>query len=315
MVQRAGVARPQHLRHFMGADRREHQPIRRRRQAGGIGDRRHLDRRFRAVKKRIEHLRVHSADPGLLRRQAVVAPDGFGRGGMIFRHVLGALAGGDHREAAGPRPVHQFADQRRLVAIGQAVDHAGGLGFARQQRAGEHVGLHIHHDDVLALANRATGMGDAGRGVAGGFDHDLDLREGDHRRGVIDEAGGGDAFLGPADISARLAGAVGRQVGDGGDLQARRRRHLRQEHRTELAGADQPDAHRMSSGGAPLQQAIKVHVGPPVRIAARFYRRPAENANRVRRLPVEPAYDPVRQIPRPAARAAASTSRRSAASA
>jgi hypothetical protein len=34
---------------------------------------------------------------------------------------------------------------------------------------------------------------------------------------------------------------------------------LAQEHRPELAGADQTDAHWLSGGGALLQQAVEVH--------------------------------------------------------
>ena len=63
----------------------------------------------------------------------------------------------------------------------------------------------------------------------------------------------------PADRAAGGAGAVGRQIGDRGDLQARRRRHLGQEHRAEFAGADQADPDRTAGGETLLQQGEQVH--------------------------------------------------------
>ena len=60
----------------------------------------------------------------------------------------------------------------------------------------------------------------------------------------------------PADAPARLARAVRRQIGDRGDLDAGRGRHLGQEHRAELAGADQPDAHRPA---APDRELVQIH--------------------------------------------------------
>ena len=256
MMQRAGIAGTQHVGQFVRAAGREGQAIRWRRQASGIGDRRHLDAGLRAVKERIEHLRIHPPDARLLRGQAVIGPDGVGGGGVVFRQIFRALAGGDDAEPAGARPVHQLADQRRLVAVGHAVHDAGRLRLARQQGASEDVGLHVDHDDVLALGDCASGMRDAGRGVAGGFDRDVDVGGCEHRHGVVGETGGGDALLGPADAAAGVAGLVGKQVGDGGDGQAGCGRHLRQEHRAELARADQADA----DGAFPLlQQAKQVH--------------------------------------------------------
>ena len=104
-----------------------------------------------------------------------------------------------------------------------------------------------------AIARRA--WRDAGGGVAGGFHHHLDIRRGHHRRRVVGEAGRGDALLGPADAPAGLARAIRREVGDRGDLDAGRGGHLRQEHRAELAGADQPDAHRPALLQAPAPAA------------------------------------------------------------
>jgi hypothetical protein len=108
-----------------------------------------------------------------------------------------------------------LADQRRLVAPGKAVDDAGVLGLARQQRARDRVCLHIDHDDMLAVRDCAQGMADAGGRNAGGFDDHLEVREGDQRFGVgcdvdapglesIAERGGRHSRLGPSG-AAKLA--------------------------------------------------------------------------------------------------------------
>ncbi len=92
---------------------------------------------------------------------------------------------------------------------------------------------------MLALGDRAARVRDAGGGVAGRLHHHLDVRRLQHRRRIVGEARRGDALVAPADAPACLARAVRRQVGDRRDLDAGRGRHLREEHRAELAGADQ----------------------------------------------------------------------------
>ena len=128
------------------------QPAGRRREAGGVAHRGGLDRRLRAVEEGIEHLRVQAAELRLLGREAVVAPHRLGRRLREMRQPLVAAAGRDDRESGGARPVHQVADQRRLVAVGQAVDHARLRCPLRQQRPAERVGLDRHVDHVLAVA-------------------------------------------------------------------------------------------------------------------------------------------------------------------
>ena len=71
----AGRRRPQHLRQVVDAAGRELQPVRAARQAAGVGDRRHLDRRLGAVEEGVEHLRVHAGRRASLGGQAVMAPD------------------------------------------------------------------------------------------------------------------------------------------------------------------------------------------------------------------------------------------------
>ena len=93
---------------------------------------------------------------------------------MVVRLVARALARRDHLEARGARPVDVLANQRRLIAPGEAVDHARGLGLAREQGTRDRVGLDVDHDDVLAVLDGFQRMDDAGLGDAGGFDDHLD---------------------------------------------------------------------------------------------------------------------------------------------
>ena len=88
----------------------------------------------------------------------VMSPDGIGRGLRKMRQPLVPAPGGDHRKTRRARPVDQLADQRRLIAVGQAVDHAGRLRLLREQRAAQSVGLHRHVDHVLAMGERSQAM-------------------------------------------------------------------------------------------------------------------------------------------------------------
>ena len=170
--------------------------------------------------------------------------------GVIGRQVLGALAGGDDLEPAGARPIDQLAGQRRLVAIGQRIDDALRPRLLGQQRPGQHIGLDIDHDDVLAGGDRGPGMDDAGRRAAGRLDDHLDIGIGAGLGARRDEPGAGDARRIPADRAAGVARPLGVEIGDHRDLDARHGRHLVEEHRAELAGADQPDPDRPSGRGA-----------------------------------------------------------------
>ena len=190
-----------------------------------------------------------------------MAPDAFRRHVVIGRQVFGALAGGDDAKAGGAGPVHHLGGQRRLVAIGQRIDHAGLARFLREQRPRQHVGLDIDHDDMLAGRDRGAGMPDADRGIAGGFHDHVHRAAGDGARAVVGEGGRCDPRLVPADGAAGLAGAVAVEIDDHRHLQPRRVRHLRQKHRAEFAGADQRDANRFAGSAAGVEEVMKVHGG------------------------------------------------------
>src|SRR4029079_6734279 len=63
----------------------------------------------------------------------------------------------------------------------------------------------------------------------------------------------------PADARRVAPRAVGREVGDADEVNARLARDLGQVHRAELAGADQADADRPVLGFAPLQLRVEAH--------------------------------------------------------
>jgi hypothetical protein len=107
---------------------------------GGVGNRRHLDGRFGTVEEGIEHLRVHAGRLRLARGEPVVLPDAVGRHVVIGGQVFRALAGGDDAETRGARPVHHLRCQRRLVAIGERIDHARLARFLGEQGSCQYVG-------------------------------------------------------------------------------------------------------------------------------------------------------------------------------
>ena len=168
-------------------------------------------------------------------------------------------------------------DQRRLVAPGERIDHAGRFRLAGQDRAGDGVGLDIDHDDVLAVLDRFQREADAGAGIARRLDDDLDSGMGDQRVGIVGDMrravlervldrGGGILLLRPAGELQLRAGARGVEVGDADDVHAVGVAGLREEHRSEFSGADDGDRDR-PSGRFPFQEhAMQVHVDSAFRL-------------------------------------------------
>ena len=181
-----------------------------------------------------------------------MGPDVVGRAVVIGTQIFRALARRLHAKAGGARPIDHLGHQCRLVAIGHGIDDACRPRPFRQSRPGEHVGLDIHHHDMLAVLDRGQRMGDAGRRRAGRVDHHIDLIGGGQPAPVFEKGGRRDAFFLPADRAAGSPGALGRQIGDSGDFEAGRGGHLGQEHGAELAGSDQARAHRPAVIGARL---------------------------------------------------------------
>ncbi len=267
---------------------REGKPVGRWRQPGGIRHGGALDGRLRAVEEAVEHLGIEPAASGLLLVEAPVLPHRLGRRLGEVRQPLVAAARRRDREARGARPVDQLADQRRLIAIGEAVDHAG-LGRALgEQGAAKGVGLDRHHDHALAVAERFQRVLDRGNRIAGRFDDHVDLGMGNQRPPVVGQEGVAVAprlgegprrrhFGLPAEPCQVLARPRRREVGDAQQVDTRRGRDLAEIHGAELAGADQADAQRLGRSRALEQHAMQVHwVLPlPLRYSAAALRRPA----------------------------------------
>ena len=166
---------------------------------------------------------------------------------VIGRQIFGALAGGNDFKAARARPVDQLAGERRLIAVGERIDNALGPRLCREERSCQHVGLDIHHHDVLARGDGSTGVRNARRRRAGRLDHDIDIGVAARLVAGRDKRRALDPRRVPPDPMAREAGSVRVEVGDDGDFQAADRRHLREEHRAKLAGADETDPYRRTA--------------------------------------------------------------------
>jgi hypothetical protein len=108
-----------------------------------------------------------------------------------------------------------------------------------------------------AIAARAWAM-PAG-GLAGRLDNNLDPGVGAGLDARCDEPDSCDPGRIPANGPAGVTGPLRIEIGNDRNLDARRRRRLVQEHRTELAGADQRDPHPSPRGNALLRQAVKAH--------------------------------------------------------
>ena len=95
---------------------------------------------------------------------------------------------------------------------------------------------------MLARLDGGKRVGNAGNGVSGCLDHHLDggILTGVTR--LIGEARAGNARRVPPHSAARLSRSLLIEVGNHRDLDPGNRRHLREEHRAKLAGANQTDA-------------------------------------------------------------------------
>ena len=235
-------------------------------QAGGVGDRHHLDRRLRAVDELDQHARIHVA----LGRLLLVV----GRHGVELQRVVLALAGGDDVEAEAPGKADDLQRAGRLVAGGTGIDDAGLARLLLEEAADGDVGLDVEHDDMLAVLHHFEREQRADVGVACRVDDDVDAAGGGQRMqilghrdlagldGAVDVRGG----AGLHDVGAVMAGEQRRvdrrlrpHLGDGADPHARHQRYLDDDVGAHLPGAGEPDGDRVPA----VQRAAKV----PLRIA------------------------------------------------
>jgi hypothetical protein len=166
-----------------------------------------------------------------------------------------------------------IADERGLIAPGEAVDDAGRACLAREQRAGERVGLDIDHDDVLAVRDCLERMANAGRRHAGRLHHHFQIGKCDHRLGigahvraaalirVGDGFGQGD-LLRPARSAQLIFRARNVEIGDRDHMQPARESRLCKKHGAELAGPNHAHGHRATGGFALEQHRAETHTAP-----------------------------------------------------
>ena len=205
-------------------------------------------------------------------------PHAVRRDRVIGRQIFGAFAGCGDDKAGRARPVDHFRNQRRLVAIGHGIDDAGLARLAGQKRSGQRVGLDIDHDDVLARLDRGERMRNAGIRTAGRLDHHVDTLVGNRGAAVVGEAGARDARRIPAHGLARKLGALRIEIGDDRDFKPLDRRHLRQKHRAEFAGADQPDPDRLAGLDPRGEERLQIHIYSAATRCARAYSNSASSA-------------------------------------
>ncbi len=259
VVQAAALRlRPHDGRKVVDRARRERQAPGRRRQAGGVAHGARLDRGLRAVEKGVEHLGVQAARLRLLGGESPVLPDGVGRGLRVLRQPLVPAPGGDDVEPRSACPVHQVADDRRLVAVGEAVHHARLPRALGEDRAAKGVGFHRDHHHVLAVPESGERVLHPRHRVAGRLDDDVHLRIRDQLLPVIRDP---EARRVEPDAPQVLPRAVRREVGDAGDANPGSVRDLRKVHGGELAGADDADAERPAFRLTLQQQSMQVHRG------------------------------------------------------
>ena len=189
-----------------------------------------------------------------------------------MRKPFVAAARGHNGKSRRARPVDEIADDRRLVAIGEAVHHCGLPRLFCKQRAAEGIRLHRDHDHVFAVAERGERVRDGGERVTRRFDHDLDCGMGHERLPVVRNMRA-PLLEGPIErrcaIAVRLppdafeigAGVGGREICDPGQMHPGGLMHLREVHRGELAGADHADPQRLAPRLPLTEFGMKVHTG------------------------------------------------------
>jgi len=213
-------------------------------------------------------MRVDAGARDLFEREAVMRVPGVGRAAPVLRQELGAFPGGDDAKTAGARPVDQLTDQCGLIAVGHRVDDAGPLGFVLQDRPDDDVGFDRDHDDVMPMLDRAERVQRPRFDKARRFNDDIHVAcgcdfAGRHERGlpfardVVSSRGAFcryEAVGVPARSHCGAARAFDVEIGEHGEMHAFHQVELREDHRAELSGADERNAH----GSARLRQGLKL---------------------------------------------------------
>ncbi len=120
---------------------------------------------------------------------------------------------------------------------------------------------------MLVLAKRFEAVVYRGDRMAGAFDDHVNRGVAHERAPVVADVGrarlerfierGRLRALGrPAHARQVAPCHFGRQIGNADQMNSRNARHLREVHRTELAGTDEADAHGLAVGAALLQLGV-----------------------------------------------------------
>ena len=187
-----------------------------------------------------------------------------------MRQPLVAATRRNDRKAAGARPVHQVADQGRLVTEGQRIHHTRVSRLAGQQRSTKSVGLDRHVDHVFTMGKGFEAVVHRGDRMAGAFHDHIDRRMLHQRSPVVaDKRGtrfkrpvqrfGARPLRIPAHACQVGTRRIRRQVGDTDQMHAWRAWNLRQVHGAEFSGTNQADTHRPAIGRALLEFCVKAH--------------------------------------------------------
>ncbi len=142
-----------------------------------------------------------------------------------------------------------------------------------QVRADDDVGFDGHHHHVQPALDRTVGVQRAGFFVSGRLDHNIELavrrehaaldeRHAAAAREIVRRAGGRrtrERVAVPARLGAGAARALGVQIGEHAQPHAGHQPELREDHRAELARADQPDADRIALRFTLREPAREVH--------------------------------------------------------
>jgi len=163
------------MRQIVNTTGRKRKPRCRHIQTTGICNRHHFNRAFCAIQKGIEHLRVHTRRPRLIRGQTIVIPNVIRGDSMINRQIFSALTRRRDVKPRGPRPIHHFRNQSGLIAIGHRITNARCTCLLRKEWAHHHVRFYIDHDHMFARLNRGKRMFCARARVSRGLDHHIHI--------------------------------------------------------------------------------------------------------------------------------------------
>ena len=104
---------------------------------------------------------------------------------MEGRLIARALAGRDDLEARSARPIDMLADERRLIAPGEAVDHARGRAFEASSGPATTSASTLTITTCLPFSITFSAVIDPGLGIAGRLDDHLNVGERDQRVRIV----------------------------------------------------------------------------------------------------------------------------------